>query len=449
MEIAEEREEVEAWILRLGISAENIFYHLWDIFRDRNDDQIRFALPESVFPANTGLHPVVVRSIGANRWRSPWDQSADPAQTGLRCRSLPNGFFFQNYDPADSNHNTPIDLTRINDAKGFTFIVFLPPADGSVARILVIRARVWTMYDGSLRFIKRIDPHLELKDVNGDGNCGYWSILASLQELKTKNLLPSEPTPIVQAVIDRANDINTRHPSQEDYDLMNQLRAATQHPKIKELCERQIIKLKQYLDDSDPSPQKTLGLKNIFSSNPQLPEGFVHHSNGDPNGKTAEDWQAQQLRDIANGAEGSAKNLQERANRAHVSGSTQYWFETEEDGPTLVQAIGLPLFTIEPPASRDIIQAFTETHPNLSPDELDAGLHILKQYRARALEANGDQHSWAGAYSGEGDDFAAQGYNAEVLTADPSAIKPWLQENPSAIKIYGTRGHFNAIVEDK
>ncbi|MDR2377314.1 MAG: hypothetical protein LBD54_01005 [Puniceicoccales bacterium] len=479
-DITKDRAEVDAWILRLGIPAENVFYHLWDIFRDSNDNQIRFALPESIFSAASGTHPVVVRCIGANRWRNPWDQSADPAQAGFHCRSLPNGFFVQNYDPADSNHNTLIDITGIADAKGFLFIVFLPPsinastpsadasslpadgstppadgapppadvlppsADNSVGRILVIRARVWTM-GGKLRFIKRIDSHLTLKDVIGDGNCGYWSIFESIRELHTRSLLPANSTPIVQAVINRLGDLNTQNPVREDYDLMNQLRAATHHPKIKELCERQIAKLEEYLDESGPSPQKTSGLSNIFSSNPQLPEDY---------GKAAEDWQVEQLRNIASYVEKSAEQIQLSTNHAHVQGPTQqYWLEFEDNGSRLAQVIGLPFFDIEPPIPEEHQQGtmnnYLKDYPGATQEEKQEVLNHIKQYHSKAFDARGDYHSWTEAYIGEGQGNARLGYNASAYSTDPSEIAVYLQKNPNAVKIYGSRGHFNAIVKDE
>jgi hypothetical protein len=275
---------------------------------------------------------------------------------------------------------------------------------------------VWTFIEDSLRFVKRINPHLKLQNVNGDGNCGYWAVLASLRESITRNRIPQDSPlmqiPIIQAVAQK-HDLNTWAPESTDHDLMSQLRVATQRDNIRELCQRQLTALELYLDEQTPPDRNPSALRNLLSLEPQAPANATRNNDGSSNGKTAEDWRAKVLTDIIK----SAQELQQRVHKAKVPQEVkaQLWLELGEDAPDLVKAINLPLLVLTPPSQEN------------------------PQWGAEGLETNGDSKSWENTFEGAG---------KGPWTAIPSLINLWIQDLPSLVKILNSGTHFLAVVDD-
>jgi hypothetical protein len=67
-----------------------------------------------------------------------------------------------------------------------------------------------------------LDPQLKIKNVSGDGNCGFWAILRGLQLEREAN--PGQGIGNFEEI---PRTFNVRNPSRADYQLMNRLRRAT------------------------------------------------------------------------------------------------------------------------------------------------------------------------------------------------------------------------------
>jgi hypothetical protein len=226
-----QRQEIESLGLRLGVPPENASYHIWDIFKDRADNSISFELAPGLFSsAGAQAFHCAVKIFGKGCWNHPWDvmPGRDPLP---HASSLPVGFLSRSYDPSDASSNESFHIDGLSKGRGGILFAYIPPIQSSsAAKVLVIRVRVFESSSPQERFIQMLNPHWKIENVSGDGNCAYWAVLRSLQELQLHDssleLRKFEVVP---------GNYNALNPQPEDYQLMNRLRRATSEEAKREI----------------------------------------------------------------------------------------------------------------------------------------------------------------------------------------------------------------------
>ncbi|MDR0445210.1 MAG: hypothetical protein LBG98_02935 [Puniceicoccales bacterium] len=208
MVAATDRSIIERHLNQLGISATDVSYHIWDIYRLNYDAYtISFELPQNFH--STSLCAVKIFH-DQNLWEQPYD--TDPQPNPLRRISLPNGFLKKNQGSDELN------IGYMPNENGFMAITFVP----NPTKVLVTLARVWVSNNPLEQFLQRIDPRLKIEDVSGDGNCGFWSVLRSLKNLRDQN--PNQTIGNFDTIPD---NFSASSPSSADYTLMTELRKKT------------------------------------------------------------------------------------------------------------------------------------------------------------------------------------------------------------------------------